>query len=78
MTKQAVIVLQADRVVPGPITYFGGVLQQETRLFQGDECACVLLLTFPTGSPEWEKWHAARTLDAQAQRDACVGAGMQA
>jgi len=62
--KQAFIALTADRAEAGPIRQVAGAVQQETRLFQGDQCVCVLLVTFPPGSPEWERWHSARTLDA--------------
>ena len=62
MTK-AFVMLTADRVEPGPVTQVAGALQQETRIFQNEQCVCVLLVTYPPGSPEWEKWQAARTLD---------------
>ncbi len=73
MTK-AFITLAAERLEVGPLTEvrFPGrgrcetraVLQQETRLFQDGQCVCVLLVTYPPGSPEWMKWAAARTLDS--------------
>jgi hypothetical protein len=63
MTK-AFVMLTADRVEPGPVAQVAGALQQETRLFENGQCVCVLLVTFPPGSPEWEKWQAARTLDS--------------
>lgn len=62
MTK-AFLMLQADRTEVGEIRDVAGALQQETRLYQGNDCVCVLLVTFPIGSPEWERWHAGRTLD---------------
>jgi hypothetical protein len=64
MTK-AFVTLMAERVVAGPIKQVAGALQQETRLLQGGECVCVLLVTYPPGSPEWMKWAAARTLDSE-------------
>lgn len=62
--EKAFVMLTASRVEAGPINAIAGALQQETRLFQGDQCVCVILVTFPPGSPEWEKWNAGRTLDA--------------
>jgi len=62
MTK-AFIALTADKVEAGALVHLDGVLQQQTRLFHGGQCVCVLLVTFPPGSPEWEKWMRARTLD---------------
>lgn len=60
----AFVMLTADRVEPGPVQQVAGALQQETRIFQGEQCVCVLLVTYPPGSPEWERWAAARTLDS--------------
>lgn len=62
MTK-AFVMLNASRVDVGPMKEVAGAVQQETRLFDGEQCVCVLLVTFPPGSPEWMKWAAARTLD---------------
>lgn len=62
MTK-AFVMLTGDRTETGPVRLVGGALQQETRIYQGEQCACVLLVTFPEGSPEWERYQAARTLD---------------
>jgi hypothetical protein len=55
MTK-AFVVLTATRIQPGPISYVAGALQQETHLFDGDQCVCKLLVTFPAGSPQWEEY----------------------
>ena len=63
--EKAFVMLTASRVDAGPVHQVAGALQQETRLYQGDECVCVILCTFPQGSPEWEKWNAGRTLDTQ-------------
>ena len=52
---QAFISLAAERIEPGPLRWVGGVLQQETRLYMGEQCVCVLLVSFPPGSPEWLK-----------------------
>lgn len=60
---QAFIALTADRTEVGPLRQVAGALQQETRLYQGDQCVCKLLITFPPGSPEWERWSSGRTLD---------------
>ncbi len=60
---QAFITLTADRVHTGPVQMVAGALQQETRLFQGDQFVCKLLVIYPPGSPEWMKWQARRTLD---------------
>ncbi len=64
--EKAFVMLTASRVDAGPVNQVAGALQQETRLYQGDQCVCVILCTFPPGSPEWEKWNAARTLDTQS------------
>ena len=58
MSKQAFIVLNADRTEVGEPHLQAGALQQETRLYEGDRCVCVLLVTFPQGSPEWERYAA--------------------
>ncbi len=80
MTK-AFVMLTAERVEAGPVREVAGALQQETRLFHGGQCVCVLLVTYPAGSPEWMKWASARTLDgmnrpldpwSQAQVDAAA------
>jgi hypothetical protein len=63
--SKAFVMLTAERVEAGPINQVAGALQQETRLFQDGQCVCVLLVTFPPGSPEWVKWTAARTLDTE-------------
>ena len=65
MTTQAFISLAADRVAPGPLVWVAGALQQRTELFMGDVCVCVLLVTFPVGSPEYERAFLLRTLDMQ-------------
>jgi hypothetical protein len=65
--SKAFVTLMAERVVVGPVKQVAGALQQETRLFQDGECVCVLLVTFPPGSPEWMKWAAARTLDGMGK-----------
>ncbi len=79
--SKAFVMLTAERVEAGPVREVAGALQQETRLFQGDQCVCVLLVTYPPDSPEWVKWAAARTLDgmnkpldswSQAQVDAAA------
>ncbi|WP_290906281.1 hypothetical protein [Aquabacterium sp.] len=70
MTK-AFISLTAERLKVGPLKEVAGALQQETRLFQGGECVCVLLVTYPAGSPEWMKWAAARTLDSSRGAPVC-------
>jgi hypothetical protein len=60
MTKQAFVMLTASRVEHGEIRQVAGALQQETRLYgDGEQCVCVLLVTYPAGSPEWERWAAA-------------------
>jgi hypothetical protein len=64
--SKAFVMLSADRVEHGEIREVAGALQQEHRLFQGGSCVCVLLVTFPPGSPEWERWSAARTLDGMS------------
>jgi hypothetical protein len=66
MANKAFVMLTASRVEAGPVRNVGGALQQETRLFDGDQCVCVLLVTFPPGSPEWIKGNQIRTLDSQA------------
>jgi hypothetical protein len=67
---KAFVTLAAERVVAGPVQEVAGAVQQETRLFQGGECVCVLLVTFPPGSPEWMKWAAGRTLDSMPRATA--------
>jgi hypothetical protein len=62
---KAFVTLMAERVVAGPIREVAGAVQQETKLFHDGQCVCVLLVTFPPGSPEWMKWAAGRTLDSQ-------------
>ena len=69
MANKAFVMLTASRIEAGPVRDVGGALQQETRLFDGDQCVCVLLVTFPPGSPEWIKGHLIRTLDSQASPD---------
>jgi len=70
MNRQMFVVLTASRVETGPVESVAGALQQETRMFDGEQCICVLLVTFPPGSPEWMKWTVARTLDGMpAGRD---------
>ena len=59
----AFVTLTADRVQAGPVREVAGALQQETRLFMADDCVCVLLVTFPPGSPEWMRWAQRRSLD---------------
>jgi hypothetical protein len=61
----AFVTLTADRIQAGPMAKVAGALQQETRLYQGTDCVCVLLVIFPPGSPEWMKWHARQTLDTR-------------
>lgn len=63
MTQQAFISLAAERIEPGPLRWVGDVLQQETRLFMHGQCVCVLLVSFPPGSPEWTKALSLRALD---------------
>lgn len=63
MTTQAFISLAAERIDPGPLRWVGGVLQQETRLYVSEQCVCVLLVSFPPGSPEWLKGQRLRALD---------------
>ncbi len=60
---QAFISLAAERIEPGPFCWVGGVLQQETRLYMGELCVCVLLVSFPPGSPEWLNGQRLRALD---------------
>lgn len=67
MTRQAFITLAAERIEPGPLRWVGDVLQQETRLFLSGQCVCVLLVSFPPGSPEWEKAQRLRALDGMAR-----------
>ena len=61
--SKAFVMLTAERVEAGEVHPVAGALQQETRLYQDGQCVCVLLVTFPPGSPEWMKWASARTLD---------------
>lgn len=68
--SKAFVTLAAERVAVGPVKQVAGAVQQETRLFHGGECVCVLLVTFPPGSPEWMKWAAARTLDGMPRSHA--------
>lgn len=63
MSNKAFVMLTASHVETGPVKSVAGALQQETRLFDGDQCVCVLLVTFPIGSPQWVKWNRIRTLD---------------
>ena len=63
MANKAFVMLTASHVEAGPVRDVTGALQQETRLFDGDQCVCVLLVTFPPGSPEWVRWNQVRTLD---------------
>jgi hypothetical protein len=65
MSSKAFVMLTASRVKTGPVRSVAGALQQETHLYDGDQCVCVLLVTFPIGSPEWIKWNQIRTLDSQ-------------
>jgi hypothetical protein len=65
MSNKAFVMLSAERVEAGPIAVVAGALQQETRLYHSGECVCVLLVTYPQGSPEWQRWHAATTLDSR-------------
>lgn len=64
---KAFITLAADRIEPGALRWVGDVVQQETRLFMGADCVCVLLVSFPPGSPEWCKAQAMRTLDGMGR-----------
>jgi hypothetical protein len=61
--SKAFVMLTATRIQAGPISYVAGALQQETHLFDGDQCVCKLLVTFPAGSPQWEEYQRSRTLD---------------
>lgn len=54
MTTKAFLMLQADRLEHGPVMVRGTSVQQETRLYQGDQCVCVLLVTYPPGTPAHE------------------------
>ena len=64
MSKNAFVMVTGSRMDVGPVQYIAGALQQEIRVFSGDQCVCVVLATFPAGSPEWEKYHAqGRALD---------------
>lgn len=65
--KTAFISLAAERVEPGPLRWVAGVLQQETRLFVQEQCVCVLLVSFPPGSPEWERAQSLRSLDGMGR-----------
>lgn len=62
MTK-ACLMLTASRVDVEPLNQIAGALQQVTRFYEGDQCTCVLLVTFPPGSPAWDQWMASRALD---------------
>lgn len=62
MTK-AFVMLSATHVDVGPMKEMTGAIQQETRLYDGEQCVCTLLVTYPAGSPEWEKHQRTRTLD---------------
>jgi len=66
MTK-AFLMINATRVDVSEPRLVAGALQQELRLYDGDVCGCVVLATYPAGSAEWEKFHAARRLDEQQQ-----------
>lgn len=59
MTK-AFLMLEAERVESGPVLVTGVQVQQEIRLYQAGQCACVVLVNFPAGSPAWEQAMAAR------------------
>ncbi|MGE4241746.1 hypothetical protein [Ramlibacter sp.] len=63
MSKNAFIMLRADRLEHSPVKQVAGAVQQETRLYEEGRCIAVLLVTFPPGSPEYERWSAGRTLD---------------
>lgn len=65
--RQAFITLAAERVEAGPLQWVGDVLQQETRLFLHGQCVCVLLVSFPPGSPEWAKAQRLRALDGMGR-----------
>lgn len=59
--SKAFVMLEADRLEVGAVVVTGTTVQQETRLYQGGQCVCVLLVTYPPGTPEWEKVMAAMT-----------------
>jgi hypothetical protein len=64
MSKKAFVVITGSRQETGAPTIVGGSLQQETRVYEGDDCVCTVLVIFPAGSPEWERYHAGgRALD---------------
>lgn len=65
--SRAFISLAAERIEAGPLRWEGDVLQQETRLFMHGQCVCVLLVSFPPGSPEWAKAQRLRALDGMGQ-----------
>lgn len=65
--SRAFISLAAERIEAGPLRWVGDVLQQETRLFMHGQCVCVLLVSFPPGSPEWAKAQRLRALDGMGQ-----------
>jgi hypothetical protein len=75
MTK-AFVMLTASRVEPGEVKAIAGAVQQETRLYEGDQCVCVLLVTFPPGSPQYEQFHRANTLDGAPRLDS-IGSDVQ-
>lgn len=57
---QAFISLAADRVVADAPQWVAGALQQRTQLFMEGKCVCVVLVTFPESSPEYERAAGAR------------------
>lgn len=59
--SKAFVMLEADRVEIGAVVVTGTTVQQETRLYQNKQCVCVLLVTYPPGTPEWEKVMATMT-----------------
>lgn len=60
MGNKAFVMLEAERIEAGPVVVQGLLVQQETRLFQGTQCVCVLLVNYPQGSPTWEAAMAGR------------------
>ena len=69
MTK-AFIALTADQVEPGPLRWVAGALQQQTRMFMEGQLVCTLLVTYPEGSPQWQKAARIATLDGMPVRTA--------
>lgn len=55
MRTKAFLMLEADHVEHGPVMVNAGSVQQETRTFQDGKCCCVILLTYPPGSPTHEQ-----------------------